>query len=331
MPDLEKSLLATIIWFDMFEYPLTLLELAQWRMVPLSLNPLLPKEGSGEVNPLSVIQKALAESLFLQQRIAHQNGFYFLKGRETLIPIRLHRAALAHQKLKKARRAARIFAGIPFVRMIAVGNTLGWNNAREESDIDFFIVAQQGRLALVRFIAVYIAELFHWQPTKAHKQDATCLSFFVATNAFSLQSLQHPVLVGSWPYDVYLHYWIHQLTLLFDQHQAYDHFKTKNAWAEKLLPLHKGRVEVAQRGITTTSFVRLAKHCGEYLLKGSLGNRLESYYFRIQRERLPIALTSKLGQGTEVVFSPSVLKFHDQDRRKEYAELFLKKNTAALP
>ena len=40
---------------------------------------------------------------------------------------------------------------VPFIKMVAVCNTLGYDNAAKDSDIDLFIIAKRGRLFIVRF------------------------------------------------------------------------------------------------------------------------------------------------------------------------------------
>jgi hypothetical protein len=43
---------------------------------------------SQEQENITVVQKALESSEYLQRRIVAKDGFYFLKGRETIIQIR---------------------------------------------------------------------------------------------------------------------------------------------------------------------------------------------------------------------------------------------------
>src|SRR3989338_686544 len=120
--ELDASALGAVTWFDLFDYPLTYLELEQWRMK-------VPSDIDQQIPPPSFVQ-----------------GFYCIPGREYIIRTRLGRLGISHQKFHKACRAAQWFACVPFVRMVAVANTLGWNNAQAGSDIDFFIVAQKGRV-----------------------------------------------------------------------------------------------------------------------------------------------------------------------------------------
>ncbi len=284
--------LAKIVWFDLFDYPLTLLELGK------------------------------EPDLKLLSWVTSTQGFYCLKGREGIIRTRLQRATLAHAKYKKAHRAASIFALLPFVRMVAIGNTLGYNNARQESDIDFFVVAKEGHIFLVRFLTTLIAKLFRWRPTLHHKQDTICLSFFVSDNALNLQAIQDPQLVNTWPYDIYLRYWITQLTLLYDSYQCYERFIKENAWVHNMLPQAHARITVARGTIALGTFQQGIKNVGEWFLKM---RTLEYWLEEFQRNRLPLSLQEKVGHGTGVVINSSMLKLHDHDKRAWFAKEFLQR------
>ncbi len=287
--------LAKIVWFDLFDYPLTLLELG--------------KEPDQKLSSF----------------ITFTQGFYCLKNREYIIKTRLQRTALAHKKFKKARGAAKIFAHIPFVRMVGVGNTLGWNNARAESDIDFFIVAQQGRIFFVRFCTTLLAKIFRWRPTRSHKKDTICLSFFVADNALNLEPLQEPTLITKWPYDMYLRFWIHQLTVLYDSTVCYQEFITQNMWCRDFLPHAIFPVTVARRKVAVGRGARILKRVGEWMFGGKLGLFVEQRLEAFQRAHLPRFLQKKLGCGTDVVVNSGVLKFHDNDKRIWFAKEFVRR------
>ena len=62
---------------------------------------------------------------------------------------------------------------VPFIKMVAVCNTLGYDNAAKDSDIDLFIIAKRGRLFIVRF---YFYCFRSWSPPAREKSCRPLLS-----------------------------------------------------------------------------------------------------------------------------------------------------------
>src|SRR3989304_4895470 len=59
------------------------------------------------------------------------------------------RFILAERKYRLAGKVSRWLRFIPFIRLIAICNTLAINHSREAADIDFFIVTARRRVWLV--------------------------------------------------------------------------------------------------------------------------------------------------------------------------------------
>src|SRR3990167_7824807 len=82
-----------VLYHNLFDYPLSFAELIKWQ------------EGKSITGITGITSK---------------NGFYFLEGRESLIYQRLLRKRISTKKLEIGKRAAKILAIIPTVKMIAV-------------------------------------------------------------------------------------------------------------------------------------------------------------------------------------------------------------------
>jgi|GEM_PF-913626 len=158
------------------------------------------------------------------------------------------KAIWAWRKQKKARRWVRVLRFVPFVRMIAIGNDLGYGNCSDASDIDLVIVTAPRRVWFARLCVVALLRLSRQRPGE-HSRDAICPSFFLTTEAMDLEELQ----IGaesrimnneSWdrcdaslPLDPYLLFWVTQLTVLYDVGGTYDAFWRANGqWARRWLP-----------------------------------------------------------------------------------------------
>ena len=130
----EQAVLRTVAYADVFDYPLHALEVHRYL--------------HGTAATPEVTEAALAKCSALSCR----DGFYTLRGRESLVAVRNRRAACAERLWPAALRYARVLAGLPFVRMVAVTGALAWHNVEDDADIDYLIVTEPGRLWVCRWM-----------------------------------------------------------------------------------------------------------------------------------------------------------------------------------
>lgn len=294
--DQQKSILTTVIFFDLFDYPLTELEIWKFLYAPQ------PKEKIS----LSDIKKQLPKIAAIRAK----DGFYFLKGREEIINIKHSRYSESFNKFKKAMRAAKIFSLLPFIQLIAIGNFIPSNNTKKEGDIDFFIITKKNRVWLTRFILATLSQILGWRPTKKNKKDKICLTFFISEDSLNLQKI-------SLLDDVYLHYWLATLYPLYNMEGVYEKFVAENGWIGKFLPNWTEISPSQKRKITKRRKCFLASFFDFTFL--------EKLSKKTQLKIMPENLKVMANKDSRVVLNDSMLKFHDQDRRKEYRDRFYKK------
>lgn len=301
----EQAILAAITFFDYFSQPLTLLEIWQ--------NLLFPER---QISNLSEVYAMLHESPLLQRTIEQKDGLYFLKGNDSLISLRLDRVVITDKKFRKARRFARIFALVPFIRAIYACNSLGFCHANEESDIDFFIVTEKRALWVVRFFVTGIAHILGQRPTHANQKDRLCLSFFVADTHMNLSPLcleATPEGVG----DLYFAYWIIHCIPLYDVAHTHEEFVALNKWVFDMLPYAAVPLSCGRRMICQGRSEKILRYIVEWCaspLLGIFGVVLE----RIQRAIMPCHLREAASSNKgDVVMTNTCLKLHPVDRREE--------------
>ncbi len=292
--NLRKAVLEAIAFFDMFDFPLTAFEV--WKYLSIQCN-------------LSDIQ-AILFSDQLNQIIEQKNGFYFLVGRAEIVVTRMQRYNYANAKIQKAMRIARIFKFIPWVKMIAVGNMLGVNNLKQESDIDLFIITTPNRIWLTRFGCAGLAAILHLRPTPENFRDKICLSFFVSELGLNLQNL----LLAD---DIYFTYWLANLTPIYNINHVYQNFSAANSWLSQQLPNWQPTMEQRQIAASDSIFFR---DFVEVVLK-----RLEPTVKKWQLNHLPAETKEMMNKDTRVVVNDNVLKFHVNDRREEYNMMYTEK------
>jgi len=302
---LEKSILATIAYFDIFNYPLTEVEIWKWLWFENS-----------KVSNLWEIEQTLKNSEILKSLMSNSRGFYFLKNREELVEIRERRYILAEKKVKRAKRVAGLLKFIPGIKMIAVCNSLAWTNAREESDIDFFIVTAPNKIWTARFWAAGFLQIFGLRPSKNNARDKICLSFFVDEDSLNLE----PLAVGQ--LDVYLVYWIVQLWPLYDRGGVYQKFWQANTWVKNFLPNVFSREMDAEKNVGNAAGLP-QKHASQESF-------IEKFFRWLQMKLLPKNLKEMENRDSRVVITDKILKFHANDRREEYKKIWEEKMAKLL-
>lgn len=303
---IERALLSTVAYFDLFSYPLTNFELWKWLYLPDDVPP----------PTLVDVRNLLTTSAYLQQRLATKQGFFFLHGRGGLVALRKQRYLLAEQKYRRVHRALRVFRFLPFIRAIAVCNSLAYNNVRPESDLDLLIICRAGRMWTARLFTAGTAKLFGWRPSAAHTRDTICLSFYLSDHALSLESL----LAGK--DDRYLHYWIDQLVTVYGDQRLVEQLRNVNLWHRRRLPNAFHGSTARRRLVTDTVWSRMGRSVLEALHGGTFGAVLEDGYRRMQERVLPSNLQHLANRDSRVVLNQAMLKFHENDRRAEFAQRF---------
>lgn len=215
------------------------------------------------------------------------------------------------RKLRRARRFARLFGLLPWVRLVCVCGSVAWGTADEESDIDFCIVTRAGRIWSTRFVIAGVLEVFGLRPRADKKSDQICTSFFVTVDALDLSPLALRNDAGQIDDPLFVK-WIETMVPLVDRGKTFERFREANQWGNPPTssPLSKG-------GETEKNFSPLVEGGDEE--GGFLGNWFERLAKRYQLSHLnPLIADESVKPNTNVVLSDTVLKLHTNDRREEY-------------
>jgi hypothetical protein len=300
----EKQLLSAICYFDVFDYPLTLLEIWQW---------IFDVNGQAQKVDLLEIKNALKN---LTTIIDNKRGFYFLRGRESIILKRLKRYAIAGDKNSIAKKGIRVLRFLPFIKLIGVCNNSGNNNTRRDSDIDLFIVTASGRLYVVRFFVTTVLTLMRLRRHGKKVTDRLCLSFYSSEDDLNFEKLKIA------EKDPYLIYWIANLFPLYDC-GGYEEFISQNNWIRKYLPNYNPKSGSYMRRVDDSKLSVFLKKFMEKILDGFLGNWLEIILKKIQLFKMSQNEKSLARENdTRVIISDTMLKFHENDRRLIYKKEF---------
>lgn len=290
MPPLAKAIIKALAYFDVFDYPLTAVEVHKflWR----------------QEATLSTVIEALEQMRNVRQ-IGGRFGYYCLPGREALVETRWQRYLVAEPKYKIALRVARLLRILPNVRLVAVCNNLAFSNARQQSDVDLFIVTAPERIWLTRFLVTAVVHALGLRRHGDKIADRCCLSFYVTAGHTNLSPLALS------PDDPYLCYWLATLAIISARVAAAQDFWQANAWARQVLPNFRPRVMNARRTIRMSQRVQAQKsRAGDWFNR--IAKRLQLMKMARRERQRP--------RGVGIVIADGMLKFHEDDRRENYRQ-----------
>lgn len=189
------------------------------------------------------------------------------------------------RKMFRARRAVRLISFLPFVRAVAVCNSLGFQMVHEESDVDLFIVTARGRVWSARWWVTGILALLRMRPGESMR-DPICVSFFVDESVVDLSGVRIEN-------DIYFEFWLRSLMPMLGDHRLFS-LGAKTA-PEFRVKTHISRIREIFAGLISENFVR-----------------------RQQMNILPNEVRNRaLHNDTTVVLSDTIIKLHQNDRRME--------------
>lgn len=314
---LKLSIFKTLAYFDVFGYALTKEEL--WRYLISGF----PDNSDLRMTYTDFV-RMLDENDSLHCVAERSRGFYFLPGREENVAARQRAVKWFEEKMKIAKRAVKKIRWVPFLRAVFVCNTLAGPGLKEESDIDVFIIARRGRIWLARFLATLVLKFFRLRTFKNKTKDKVCLSFYVTDDNLNLskialdEDLSGVALAKT---DVYLMYWLAQLIPIYDPDNLRSSIQRANQWVEKYLHSAFVPYELSERlRVSNDAVSKFVKNLLEKIWGGSYGDLMEKQAREAQKIRIK---TNYDAAG--IIVSEQMLKFHENDRRAEYRELWREK------
>ncbi|KKR50954.1 MAG: hypothetical protein UT84_C0004G0017 [Candidatus Curtissbacteria bacterium GW2011_GWA1_40_16] len=208
--NLKQSILATLVYHDIFNYPLTESEIYSYL--------------TGSKSSLAQVKKGI-EQLIGEKRIGKNQEFYFLNRRKDLPLIRLKRQKFSRAKLKRAAFYATILKLIPSIELVAISGGLSMGNSTKNDDIDLVIITSRNKLWQTRFFANLILLPYKRSPHSKIQKDKACLNIFLDKKALKI--------TGE---NLYTAHEICQMKPIWDRNNTYQKFLRSNKWTKRYLP-----------------------------------------------------------------------------------------------
>jgi hypothetical protein len=290
---LEDSILFTICYFDVFNYPLTSFEV--WRFL------------FGFKAELEHVILALDE-LIRHGKIEMKNGFYFLPERSDLVEKRQDKYDVSEKFWDRAVLATKILSYLPFIKMISVVNSLSFFNCEKDSDIDLFIITEKNKIWTARALSSVLLQILGLRRHGKRVAKRICLSFYISEEKMNLKYIADKNL------GFFVAYWIGQGTPILNIGKTYQKFRAENAWIYNYIPNIGGNI--------TNYYINFKRPFLAKPIKKVLSLILKLDFFENMARKIQLIQISRSqkrwGNPDSVLINDHILKFHPVDLRINY-------------
>ena len=282
------AVLKTIVYADLFDYPLTMEEIHQCLF--------------GFRASRTMVAAAL-KTPELTDLITFEQGYYVLKGRSHLYEERLNKTEEAQRLFERHRKLLYGLCSCPFVRMMSLSGALAFKNCKEDSDIDLFLVIDKKRLWTIYAFLAVTAKLIG-------KRELLCLNYIIGRSDTHIKDQ-----------DIFNAHQIANLRPMYGW-THYRKFTATNGWVMGYLPQWNGHAE----GTHTFPELKLSRWAawGKRLLEWigdlPLFQPLEWLIFKLYKKRIEETISPSQTSG--VYLTRDRIKLHVNDHKHRFLKKF---------
>jgi hypothetical protein len=243
-----RTILNTLLYFDVFQYPLSKSELIEYSQ----------NYNINEVE-MELELRYLQSINFLES----DSEYYTFHGNFAYIERRKKGNAEAKRKMKVALRMSKFISLFPFVEAVCISGSLSKNYMDKSSDIDFFIITTPHRLWLCRGLLVLFKKLFLLNSRKHF-----CINYYLDSEHLEIPDR-----------NIFTATEIVFLKPTFNA-ELFKKFASINSWCEQFYP-NKNEANPTLGPVKRNRLKRFM----EWVLSGNLGEFLDAYFFKLTLER----------------------------------------------
>jgi len=213
---MEKAIVATLRYFEFFDYPATFEEIYLF---------LTKKTNKKRL-------KATLDNLLLQRKLKYTLGEYSISSNKNLKSLRqklLLRRAISKNKLNKIQFYIKILSLFFQIKLIGLSGSMAMMNAQENDDIDLFIITAYKKLWTGRLVALILVQILGLRRSFGQKsiKDKVCLNLFFDESNLCVPKQKR---------NLYVAHEILQMKPLVDKDNIYQRFLWKNNWIYDIFP-----------------------------------------------------------------------------------------------
>lgn len=303
MNDLEKSILKTVIYFDIFNCPLTCFEIWEY-LIDYKCK-------------LQEVIFCLSGSENIKRYTETSSGFFYLKGKKEIIKFRKINRLNSQYKIKLAIKKASFIRYVPFVRCVCLSGSIPHFNSQKNSDIDLFIIIKDEYIWFSRFFITLFSHIFRVRRHGKKIKNRLCLNFYLSDEHLNLEDL-------CYENELWFFFWFTQIFPIIGK-TNYSKFLQFNQWALKRIPNFIKFDNVSSGFVNKKSIPRIKRFL-ELILDNEIGLFFDVILRELQLFKMRFNKNSKMNNGEkDVIVNDYMLKFHEADPRKYYNKIFLEK------
>ena len=305
-PTLENQLsgeiIKTLLYFDLFKYPLTEDELYSF----------CARGCTQDCLNIELVKLMELNLIYKFER------FYTLHDDHALIERRIAGNDLAAKRMITARWVSRFISWFPFVRAVMLSGSLSKGYMDKKSDIDFFIITAPGKLWITRTLLVVFKRIFLFN---SHRN--FCVNYFIDSENLEIEeknlftAMETFTLVPTYSEKLYYDFW------------------TANNWIQQYFPNAAPRDTMQVHNGNN-----VVKRIGEGIFNNKLGKLIDQYFMNMTLNRWKSLFSKKFSKKDfEVAFktnkhaSKNHPRFYQKsilDRYQENLMAYEKNNDIAL-
>ena len=247
--DIQKEILKTLLYFDVFSYPLSSREIY-------------------ENTAVSTTHQTIEQELrtLLSIGIVKQSGNFYSTSDSIITNTerRLKGNKQAKEMLVKANEISKKISNFPFVSGVCISGGLSKNYFDANSDFDFFIITKPNRLWISRTLYIMLFKLF-----SKEKQKLYCLNYFISEADLTINDQNLFVATE-------LAYLIPTVN-----HLLYKKLLQNNFWYKEYFINKNEAIGISNAEIQESSLKKLI----EFFFAGKFGNWMDSVFLNMTLNR----------------------------------------------
>lgn len=212
---LEKAILKTIVYGDIFNFPLTFVEIYKYLIYSKSVDRQLLKQS--------------LDTLIKNKHIAKRGHYFYLKGREEIMNQRQKKQKESEKKMELLKPIISYLSIIPTICFIGISGNLAMHSADEMDDIDLFIISSERKIWSTRFAVLCLLNVIgkNRRRNETHAKNKICVNMFMDEQMLSLPQNKQ---------DLYSAHEVAQIIPVLDRNNTYQKFLSVNKWVIQFLP-----------------------------------------------------------------------------------------------
>lgn len=266
--NLDDAVLSAIIYFDIFNYPVTKDEIKAYTTVKLSRDHTID---------------ACLDRLKKKGKIGVADGYYYLTPQKKNVKLRKTRSNHSNFKRRVANFYISIIKIIPTVKLVAITGALAMSNSKESDDIDLLIISSKNRLWTTRFLVNLLLFPAKRSPNSNKQKNKACINILIDESDMQIRDQ-----------NLYTAHEIAQMKVVYIKENTYRKFLQVNKWLYKYLPNwkpHKEPIVYSRSGKISTP-------------NSSVLTKIENILKKFQLSYMKSKVTTEVIGETQLFFHP---------------------------